>query len=147
MTKKESKNSIKKASKGVIKIIEYPFVKDRKNLTLGQRTADSLSKWAGSWTFIFLFFLFLGIWMTTSGYFLLKFIGDGTLIDNYPFILLNLFLSCLAAIQAPIILMSQNRASERDRIRAEYDYSVNRKSERGIQELKKQLDKIERKLK
>ena len=66
--------------------------------------------------------------------------------DVYPFILLNLVLSCLAAIQAPVILMSQNRASERDRLRAEYDYKVNRKAEREIQELRKQLNRIEQKL-
>ena len=67
--------------------------------------------------------------------------------DPYPFILLNLVLSCLAAIQAPVILMSQNRAGERDRLRAEYDYKVNRKAEREIQELRKQLNRIENKLK
>ena len=66
--------------------------------------------------------------------------------DPYPFILLNLVLSCLAAIQAPIILMSQNRQSQKDRLRAEYDYAVNRKAVRQNQELKKQLDRIERKL-
>ena len=80
---------------------------------------------------------------TTNGYFILKFINK-EITDPYPFILLNLALSCLAAIQAPIILMSQNRENQRDRIRSEYDYSVNRKAEREIQQIKKQLDRIER---
>jgi len=85
--------------------------------------------------------------MTTNGYFFLKFINNGTFIDEYPFILLNLILSCLAAIQAPIILMSQNRSAERDRLRAEYDYQINRKSEKEIREIQTQLDRIERKMK
>ena len=66
--------------------------------------------------------------------------------DPYPFILLNLVLSCVAAIQAPIILMSQNRENQRDRARAEYDYAVNRKAEKEIREIKKQLNRIEEKL-
>ena len=66
--------------------------------------------------------------------------------DPYPFILLNLVLSCLAAIQAPIILMSQNRENQKDRVKAQYDYKVNRKAEREIEEVKKQLDRIERRV-
>jgi uncharacterized membrane protein len=66
--------------------------------------------------------------------------------DPYPFILLNLVLSCVAALQAPIILMSQNRAAQKDRQRAEYDYAVNRRAERGIEEIKKSLGRIERKM-
>ena len=76
-----------------------------------------LTKWAGSWPFIILFFFFIGIWMTTDGIFVLKYIR-GDLIDPFPYILLNLALSCLAAIKAPIILMSQNRENQRDRLRA-----------------------------
>jgi uncharacterized membrane protein len=110
------------------------------SLTLGQKAADSLAKWAGSWTFITGFIIFLVLWIAAN------IVGWIENWDPYPFILLNLFLSCLAAIQAPIILMSQNRASQRDRIRAEYDYQVNRKSERGIRELKKQLNRIEKKI-
>lgn len=108
--------------------------------TFGQKAADWIAKWAGSWTFIILFFVFLGIWMATNGYFVLRYL-EGDFTDPYPFILLNLALSCLAAIQAPVILMSQNRAAERDRARAEYDYAVNRKAEREIQEIKKLLMK------
>jgi len=82
--------------------------------------------------------------MTTEGYFLLKYFGK-EVIDPYPFILLNLALSCLAAIQAPIILMSQNRGNQRDRLRAQYDYAVNRKAEREIQEIKRLIMDIKNK--
>jgi len=114
--------------------------------TFGQKAADSLTKWAGSWTFILLFFIFLGFWMTTNGYFLLRYI-NGELIDPYPFILLNLILSCLAAIQAPVILMSQNRQTQRDRIRSEYDYTINKKAEKEIREIKNLLLRKHRKKK
>ena len=111
------------------------------NRSLGQRAADGLAKWAGSWTFIILFFVFLGIWMITNGIFVLKYIG-GTLVDPYPFILLNLVLSCLAAIQAPVILMSQNRQGQKDRAKMEYDYRMNRKAERNIEMILKKLGMI-----
>ena len=107
-------------------------------LTLGQRYADWLTHWAGSWTFILSLFTFLLIWMYLNAMVFIK----GW--DPYPFILLNLVLSCLAAIQAPIILMSQNRQQERDRIRSEYDYAINRKSEREIQKIQKDLQSIRR---
>lgn len=106
----------------------------------GQKAADNLTKYAGSWTFIIGFLIFLGLWMATNIY---AWISSW---DPYPFILLNLVLSCIAALQAPIILMSQNRAADKDRQRAEYDYAVNRKSEREIQAIQKQLDRIERRL-
>ena len=117
---------------------QHPIFKPPR--TVGQKTADWLTKWAGSWTFIILFFMFLIVWMSTNGIFLLKYI-EGEFTDPYPFILLNLALSCLAAIQAPIILMSQNRENQRDRIRAQYDYAVNRKAEKEIQEIKQILMK------
>ena len=103
--------------------------------TFGQRASDFLTKWAGSWHFIlgFLFFLVLWIIMNTS------WIVFGSKWDPKPFILLNLILSCLAAIQAPIILMSQNRQSQKDRLKAEYDYAINRKAEKGIREIKDML--------
>ena len=121
-----------------------PRGKDK--LTIGQRTADWMTKWAGSWLFIFGFLLFLVLWMAFNTYYWIKYM-NGEPFDPYPFILLNLILSCLAALQAPIILMSQNRSTQRDRIRAEYDYKVNRKAEKEIREIKKQLDRIERKIK
>jgi uncharacterized membrane protein len=111
-------------------------------LTFGQKAADWIAKWAGSWTFIIMFFVFLGLWMAVNAIWIIF----GRIWDPYPFILLNLALSCLAAIQAPIILMSQNRAAERDRQRAEYDYAVNRKSEREILQVQKQLNRIEKKM-
>ena len=115
-------------------------------ITFGEKAADKLSSWAGSWLFIISFFVFLVIWMMTSGFFILRFVGDGSLGDAYPFILLNLVLSCLAAIQAPVILMSQNRQSKKDRQRFDYDYLVNRRSERKIGEIQTQLSRIEKRI-
>ncbi len=109
-------------------------------IRFGQRAADGLTKWAGSWVFIITFLAFLVLWMLVNVY------GWINQWDPYPFILLNLVLSCLAAIQAPIILMSQNRENQRDRIRSEYDYAVNRKAEREISQIQKQLERIERKM-
>ena len=109
-------------------------------LTFGQKASDVLAKWAGSWAFILLFFVFLGIWMATSGLFVLRYL-NGSLQDPYPFILLNLILSCLAAIQAPVILMSQNRAAQRDRAKAQTDYSINKKAEKEIREIKRILQR------
>ncbi len=109
-------------------------------LTFGQMAADKVSLWAGSWAFIILFGVFLLLWMIVNT----TWIIFGRTWDVYPFILLNLVLSCLAAIQAPIILMSQNRQTERDRKRAEYDYAVNRKSEREVSQIQRQLNRIEK---
>lgn len=111
--------------------------------TFGQKASDVIAKIAGSWVFIILIFVFLLTWVIVNT----LWFTIGKSWDPYPFILLNLVLSCLAAIQTPIILMSQNRQSQRDRIRAEYDYRVNVKAEKEIEEIKKQLDKIEKKLK
>jgi uncharacterized membrane protein len=108
--------------------------------TLGERAADKLTSIAGSWGFIISFFVFLGIWMV------LNIFAWFSHWDPYPFILLNLCLSCLAAVQAPIILMSQNREAQRDRLRSQYDYAVNRKAEKEIEEIRKQLSRIERKI-
>ncbi len=124
--------------------LEHPTFKLPK--TLGQRAADSLTKWAGSWTFIILFLGFLGLWIVFNIYIVVRW-NLGKPFDPFPFILLNLALSCLAAIQAPVILMSQNREAQKDRLRAQYDYAVDRKAEREIQEIKKQLNRIERLLK
>lgn len=108
--------------------------------TLGERGADFIAKWGGSWFFIFFFFLVVILWISVNIY------GWINQWDPYPFILLNLVLSLLAAIQAPIILMSQNRQSQTDRIRAEYDYSTNRHAAREINQVNKQLDRIEKKI-
>ncbi|NCN86968.1 DUF1003 domain-containing protein [archaeon] len=117
--------------------IERPYFTPTK---FGERAADNVTRWAGSWTFILSFLFFLGLWMATNVYAWLR------SWDPYPFILLNLVLSCIAALQAPIILMSQNRAAQKDRQRAEYDYAVNRRAEREIQAIQTQLDRIEKKL-
>src|SRR3989338_4492211 len=109
--------------------------------TFGEKAADRLTKWAGSWTFILTFIFFLIVWIIINGIWLLQY-KRGNPFDPYPFILLNLILSCLAAFQAPVILMSQNRQAQKDRIKAEYDYQVNRKAEREIREIKSKLDKI-----
>lgn len=111
--------------------------------TLGEKASDWITKWAGSWYFIFLFGGFILLWTGINTTWLI--FGESW--DPYPFILLNLALSCLAAIQAPIILMSQNRSAKRDRQRFEYDYAVNRKAERKIEEIQKTVEKIDRKIK
>ena len=108
--------------------------------TLSQKSADILTKFVGSWGFIIVSAIFVAIWTALNIY------GWVNAWDPYPFILLNLFLSILAAIQAPIILMSQKRQNEEDRSRTEYDYAVNRKAEKLIEEVKKQIDRIEKKL-
>lgn len=106
------------------------------SLTRGQRAADAVTKFCGSWSFIGLFFFIMFVWI------LLNVLMMKYQWDPYPFILLNFVLSCLAAVQAPIILMSQNRVTERDRITARYDYLVNRKAEREIQNMQRDLDEI-----
>ncbi len=105
--------------------------------TFGQRAADSIATFGGSWYFIIFFLTFLFCWIFINGYLLI-----GNPVDPFPFILLNLMLSTLAALQAPVILMTQNRQTERDRLQAHYDYQVNRKAEREIQELKHEVEQI-----
>ncbi len=105
-------------------------------LSLGELAADRLSNFGGSWTFLGLFALFLGIWVLTNA------IALTQAFDPYPFILLNLVLSCLAAIQAPIIMMSQNRQEAKDRARSEHDYEVNLKAELEIRQLHEKLDNL-----
>lgn len=109
----------------------HPIFKLQK--TLGQRAADNLTNWAGSWTFIIGFLIFIALWMIANIY---AWTHEW---DPYPFILLNLVLSCLAALQAPVILMSQNRQAQRDRAKAEYDYRINRKAEQEIRDIKNLL--------
>ena len=106
--------------------------------TLGQRAADRLTKAAGSWTFIILFLVFIVLWMYFNVNILIQY-QLGQPWDPYPFILLNLVLSCLAAIQAPVILMSQNRQTQRDRIKLAHDHEINKKAEQEIREIKELL--------
>ena len=104
--------------------------------TLGQRASDAVARFAGSWAFIFSFIAVMVLWM--AGNVLLA----SRAFDAYPFILLNLVLSCIAAVQAPLIMMSQNRQEAKDRQRAENDYRVNLKNELIIDDLYRKLDRI-----
>ncbi|RMG82869.1 MAG: DUF1003 domain-containing protein [Chloroflexi bacterium] len=105
------------------------------NATFGQRIADKLTNFAGSWTFIILFLIFMAFWMGANLY-----LGPERAFDPYPFILLNLALSTLAGLQAPVILMSQNRQSEKDRLVARNDFEVNLKNEVEIADLHRKVD-------
>lgn len=106
-------------------------------LTIGQRIADRVAAFGGSWTFIIAFFFFITIWMSINIWFLAT-----KPFDPYPFILLNLILSSLAAIQAPIIMMSQNRQDQKDRQRSEHDYKINLKAELEIKLLSEKIDHL-----
>ncbi len=103
--------------------------------TVGQKLADRIASFGGSWTFIIIFFIFIIFWMAINVLILMT-----KSFDPYPFILLNLILSCLAAIQAPIIMMSQNRKEEKDRLRGENDYKINLKAELEIKLLSEKID-------
>jgi uncharacterized membrane protein len=107
-------------------------------MTFGQRVADQVARWGGSWTFIIWFFVFLGCWSLLNSVIL----ASETRFDPYPYIFLNLLLSMLASIQAPLILMSQNRQAARDRIQATLDYEVNLKAEMEILELHEKVDRL-----
>lgn len=105
--------------------------------TTGQRIADKVAEFGGSWTFIMSFFAFILVWMVINLIFL-----AGKSFDPFPFILLNLVLSCIAAIQAPVIMMSQNRKEAKDRLRSENDYKINLKAELEIRVLHEKLDHL-----
>ena len=109
--------------------------KDEK-LSLGQKASDAVAKFAGSWAFIFSFIAVMVIWMVVN------IVLAANAFDGYPFILLNLVLSCIAAVQAPLIMMSQNRQKAKDRKRAENDYRINLKNELIIDDLHKKLDLV-----
>ncbi len=108
----------------------------RENLTLSEKMADNIAKFTGSWTFILTFLACLALWIAVNTYLLKK------PFDIYPFILLNLILSCIAAIQAPVIMMSQNRQEEKDRLRSQNDYKTNLKSEIIIVDMHEKLDQL-----
>ena len=108
----------------------------KEKYTIGQRAADRIAKFAGSWVFIFTFTGLLLLWM------IVNVLLAARAFDAYPFILLNLVLSCVAAIQAPLIMMSQNRQEEKDRRRAENDYKVNLKTEIMIEEIYNKLNQL-----
>ena len=119
------------------KVSKNTYRKAKEQYTLGQRAADAIAHFAGSWTFIFVFIGVLLLWMIVNAVFLAN---DG--FDPYPFILLNLVLSCVAAVQAPLIMMSQNRQEEKDRRRAENDYKVNLKTEIMIEDIYDKVNAI-----
>ncbi|MCB0445112.1 MAG: DUF1003 domain-containing protein, partial [Gelidibacter sp.] len=110
---------------------------EQANPTLGQRVADKVATFGGSWTFIISFGVFLILWISLNVVWLAN---KG--FDPFPFILLNLILSCIAAMQAPVIMMSQNRQEEKDRERSKQDYMVNLKSELEIRMLHEKIDHL-----
>lgn len=118
-------------------LTKYVDTEFEQSWSLGERLADRIAAFGGSWTFLICFGVFLAIWIG---------INSAVLIvhppDPYPFILLNLVLSCLAAIQAPIIMMSQNRQEAKDRLRSQHDYQVNLKAELEIRHLHEKLDHL-----
>lgn len=117
---------------------EHPLVAKKKKESFSQKASDLMTEFFGSWSFIISFLVFLFIWMIINA------VAWVQHWDPYPFILLNLILSCVSALQAPIILMSQNRQTELDRVAAKYDYAVNRKAEREIQNMQEDLDEIKK---
>lgn len=108
-----------------------------KKWSFGERLADHIASFGGSWSFLIFFALFLIFWIVMNSLVLLW-----RPVDPYPFILLNLLLSCLAAIQAPIIMMSQNRQEAKDRLRSQHDYKVNLKAELEIRQLHEKIDHL-----
>jgi uncharacterized membrane protein len=135
MAKKRGKASSKNNNNNNRKKVKPIF---KHKWKFSQIASDKLTQVTGSWGFILGLSLFLLIWMAINFYFIfIKW-------DPYPFILLNLVLSCLATYQAPIILMSQNRQVQRDRLDSRYDYMVNRKAEREIQDIQKDLEIIKK---
>ncbi len=106
-------------------------------MTFGQRLADKVAEFGGSWNFILIFLGILVVWIVANSIALMR-----KPFDPYPYILLNLVLSCLAAIQAPVIMMSQNRQEAKDRMRSEHDYQVNLKAEIEIRNLSQKLDHL-----
>jgi len=106
-------------------------------MSMGERIADHVAKFGGSWTFIILFWVFLAVWMLVNTTWILS-----APPDPYPYIFLNLILSCIAALQAPVIMMSQNRQAAKDRLQVDQDYQVNIKAEFAIQQLHRKLDEM-----
>ena len=127
-------NSLNEEKMLTSKLLE---LEENSKLTLGQKLADKVADFGGSWTFIIAFGVFLLIWILLNIYWLMN-----RAFDPYPFIFLNLILSCLAALQAPIIMMSQNRQEAKDRIRSKYDYKVNLKAELEIRQIHEKLDHL-----
>lgn len=122
-----------KEDKSIVSIAED----EPETRNFGQKVADQVADFGGSWTFIISFMIFIIVWIGTNVYIL---VNKG--FDPYPFILLNLILSCIAALQAPVIMMSQNRQEEKDRNRAKKDYMINLKSELEIRMIHDKIDHL-----
>jgi len=140
---KLEKGETKSLEKGVKKSLEdYEIISENINNTFdekikfGERLADKIASFGGSWKFIIIFGLILIIWIGINSWFLLI----KKPFDPYPFILLNLILSCLAAIQAPIIMMSQNRHAAKDKLKADHEYKINLKAELEIKHINEKMD-------
>lgn len=129
------KQVIQSVSKNTM--ISTEVEEDEKEITFGQKLADKVAEFGGSWGFIIFFMSFLVAWILLNVFWL-----SNHGFDPYPFILLNLILSCIAAIQAPVIMMSQNRQEEKDRERSKKDYKINLKSELEIRELHEKIDHL-----
>lgn len=129
------KQVIQSVSKNTM--ISTEVEEDEQKITFGQKLADKVADFGGSWGFIIFFMSFLVAWILLNVFWL-----SNHGFDPYPFILLNLILSCIAAIQAPVIMMSQNRQEEKDRERAKKDYKINLKSELEIRELHEKIDHL-----
>ena len=129
------KQVIQSVSKNTM--ISTEVEEDEQEITFGQKLADKVAEFGGSWGFIIFFMSFLVVWILLNVFWL-----SNHGFDPYPFILLNLILSCIAAIQAPVIMMSQNRQEEKDRERAKKDYKINLKSELEIRELHEKIDHL-----
>ncbi len=129
------KQVIQSVSKNTM--ISTEVEEDEKEITFGQKLADKVAEFGGSWGFIIFFMTFLVVWILLNVFWL-----SNHGFDPYPFILLNLILSCIAAIQAPVIMMSQNRQEEKDRERSKKDYKINLKSELEIRELHEKIDHL-----
>jgi uncharacterized membrane protein len=119
-------------------IITKNVENDDTKTTFGQKIADKIASFGGSWTFILSFLGFIAVWILIN----IFWISNSPSFDPYPFILLNLILSCLASLQAPVIMMSQNRQEEKDRIRATKDYMTNLKAELEIRMLHEKIDHL-----
>jgi uncharacterized membrane protein len=122
-----------KEDKSIVSIVE----EEEEARNLGQKVADKVADFGGSWTFIISFVVFITIWIASNVFI---FLNKG--FDPYPFILLNLILSCVAALQAPVIMMSQNRQEEKDRNRAKKDFMINLKSELEIRLIHDKIDHL-----
>jgi CRP/FNR family transcriptional regulator, cyclic AMP receptor protein len=119
------------------RVSRNPNVEEQERLTFGQRIADKVAVFGGSWTFIIIFGVILAVWVVLNSSALLS-----NHFDPYPYILLNLFLSMIASVQAPVIMMSQNRLSSKDRLKSDLDYEVNLKAELEVAHLHRKVDHI-----